>query len=315
MATGLFTTLYTNIDGKLDLFLNERLNNVIEVVRGPLALGLVIYIALFGYMVMRGIVSEPWGELVYRMVKLCLLYLAATTLAYSEWVTQPLFHSMPDTISQALAGKTITSVGGAFDDYYAQSDVIVARIETEAATYSDLNPYKLVLYILSIALKALAGLSAAVGFAITVFAKVALALVIALGPIFIALSLFETTRRMFHGWLSQAFNYIVLMAVIIAITALITDLGAAATTASEGVGDAALGAVMFAIYIFLGTIFFFQAPAIATGIAGGAAAGVGAFAGTAWGTMAAPFRQQRATQNSRNLERAAKRGGSVSQAS
>ena len=78
MASTLFADIYTNIDGKLDLFLNERLNNVIDVVRGPLALGLVIYIALFGYMVMRGIVSEPWGELVYRMVKLCLLYVAAT---------------------------------------------------------------------------------------------------------------------------------------------------------------------------------------------------------------------------------------------
>lgn len=311
MATGLFSTLYTNIDGKLDLFLNERLNNVIDVVRGPLALGLVIYIALFGYMVMRGIVSEPWGELFYRMVKLCLLYLAATTVAYSDWVTQPLFHGMPDTISQALAGKTVSTVGGVFDDYYAQSDAIVARIETEAAIYSDINPYKLVLYLVSLVLKALAGLSAAIGFAITVFAKVALALVIALGPIFIALSLFETTRRMFHGWLSQAFNYIVLMAVIIAITALITDLGNAATVASEGVGDAALGAVLFAAYIFLGTIFFFQAPAIATGIAGGAAAGVGAFAGTAWGTMASPFRQRRSMQNSRNLERAAQRGGSI----
>src|SRR3546814_16678281 len=109
-----------NIDGKLDLFLNERLNNVIDVVRRPLALGLVIYIALFGYMVMRGIVSEPWGELVYRMVKLCLLYVAATTVAYSEWITNPLFHGMPDAISQALAGKTITSVGSGFADYFGE---------------------------------------------------------------------------------------------------------------------------------------------------------------------------------------------------
>src|SRR3546814_16333718 len=82
MATDLFSSLHANIDGKLDLFLNERLQNVVDVVRGPLALGLVIYIALFGYMVMRGIISEPWGELFYRMVKLCLLYIAATTVAY-----------------------------------------------------------------------------------------------------------------------------------------------------------------------------------------------------------------------------------------
>src|SRR3546814_2903148 len=87
---------------------------------------------------------------------------------------------MPDAISQALAGKTIGTAGQAFDDYYAQSDVIIVRIETEAATYSDINPYKLVLYALSLGLKALAGLSAAIGFAITIFAKVALAIIIAL---------------------------------------------------------------------------------------------------------------------------------------
>src|SRR3546814_8377799 len=118
------------------------------------------------------------------------------------------------------------------------------------------------LYALSLGLKALAGLSAAIGFAITIFAKVALAIIIALGPIFIALALFEPTRRFFHGWLGQTINYIVLLAVIIAVTTLITDLGAAATAASEGVVDTAFGAVLFAAYIFLGTIFFFQAPEI-----------------------------------------------------
>src|SRR3546814_2761148 len=35
MATDLFSSLYANIDGKLDLFLNERLQNVVDVVRGP----------------------------------------------------------------------------------------------------------------------------------------------------------------------------------------------------------------------------------------------------------------------------------------
>jgi type IV secretion system protein VirB6 len=84
MASTLFNDFYLQVENQLDLFLNERLQNVVEVVRGPLAVGLVIYIALFGYMVMRGIISEPWGELFYRMVKLCLLYVAATTVAYSD---------------------------------------------------------------------------------------------------------------------------------------------------------------------------------------------------------------------------------------
>ncbi|KKW89857.1 type IV secretion system protein [Sphingobium chungbukense] len=311
MASTLFNDFYIQVDNQLDLFLNERLQNVVEVVRGPLAVGLVIYIALFGYMVMRGIISEPWGELFYRMVKLCLLYIAATTVAYSEWITTPLFHGMPDALSQALSGRTITSVGAAFDDYFNQADSIVLIIRAKAATYIEINPMRLVLIALAVCLYALAGLSATIGFSITIFAKIALAIIIALGPIFIALALFEPTRRFFHGWLGQVFNYIVLMGVIIAITTLISDLGSIAIAAAESKADVTIGAVLFAVYLFLGTIFFFQAPAIATGIAGGAAAGVGAFAGTAWGTMASPLRQRRIARNSRNLERAARRGGSI----
>src|SRR3546814_12834091 len=131
--------------------------------------------------------SSDWSSDVCSSdLKLCLLYIAATTVAYSEWITTPLFHGMPDAISPALAGKTIGTAGQAFDDYYAESDVIIVRIETEAATYSDINPYNLVLYALSLGLKAIAGLSAAIGFAVTIFCHVALANIITLGPFFLA---------------------------------------------------------------------------------------------------------------------------------
>src|SRR3546814_1937265 len=53
MAMDSFSSIYASIDAKLDLFLTERLQYVVDVVRGPMALRLVIYIALFGYMVMR----------------------------------------------------------------------------------------------------------------------------------------------------------------------------------------------------------------------------------------------------------------------
>jgi type IV secretion system protein VirB6 len=120
------------------------------------------------------------------------------------------------------------------------------------------------------------------------FCKIALAIIIALGPIFIALSLFEPTRRFFHGWLGQAFNYIVLMGVIIAITTLISDLGTIAIAAAESKADVTIGAVLFAVYLFLGTIFFFRSARHRRGIDRGRRCGVGAFAGTAWGTMASP---------------------------
>src|SRR3546814_8487865 len=137
MATDLFSSLYANIDGKLDLFLNERLQNLVDVVRGPLALGLVIYIALFDYMVISGIISEPWGELFYRMVKLCLLYIAAPSVAYSEWITTTLFPGLPDSISQALAGRTIGTHGQTFDASYSPSEVNIGSIDTTETNVRD----------------------------------------------------------------------------------------------------------------------------------------------------------------------------------
>ena len=158
MSSTIFSTIYDNVDGKLDLFLDERLSNVVDIIRGPLAAGLVIYIVLFGFMVMRGIISEPWGELFARMVKLCLLYMAATTVAYSEWITEPLFHGMPDAIAQALAGKTIGTAGAVFDQYFSQVDDVIRLIRAEAETYLDINPWKLVLLTLAIVIYAVAGL-------------------------------------------------------------------------------------------------------------------------------------------------------------
>ena len=49
-------------------------------------------------------------------------------------------------------------------------------------------------------------LATALGFGVAMIAKVALALLVALGHIFIACALFDATRRYFFGWLSQAVN-------------------------------------------------------------------------------------------------------------
>ena len=68
-------------------------------------------------------------------------------------------------------------------------------------------------------------LAAALGFGVVLVAKLALALLVTLGPIFIACALFDATRRFFFGWLSQAVNYLVLFALIIVIFQLVLSLG------------------------------------------------------------------------------------------
>jgi type IV secretion system protein VirB6 len=101
--------------------------------------------------------------------------------------------------------------------------------------------------------------------------------------------LFNSSRWLFDGWLKQTANYILLMVVMTIMTKFITGLEVAAMDGIIGtLGDGAAflsgtgtevdlkaGAMIIAtiacaaIYL-VGTIFFFQSPAIAAGIAGGA---------------------------------------------
>jgi type IV secretion system protein VirB6 len=144
----------------------------------------------------------------------------------------------------------------------------------------------------------IAGFSATIGFVIYVFALFALDVVLALTPIAIACTLFAQTRWVFQGWLSQLLNYVFLMVVVAIISAMVIGLnttvmaditGASTTTGTAGqmiaagsggtsVAFASMTEVVLAcaaccIAYILGTLFFFQAPAISAGIFGGAAAG------------------------------------------
>jgi type IV secretion system protein VirB6 len=144
----------------------------------------------------------------------------------------------------------------------------------------------------------IAGLSATIGFVIYIFALFSLDVVLALTPIAIACTLFAQTRWIFQGWLSQLLNYVFLMVIVAIITAMVLGLntammndltGVSTTTGALGqmIASTSSGAsVAFAsttevvlacaavvIVYILGTLFFFQAPAISSGIFGGAAAG------------------------------------------
>lgn len=251
---------------------------MIAAVRGPLAVALAIYLALVGYAVLRGLVDEPWREWFYRILKLALVWAAVSSVGYNEWIAQPLGVDAPNAITQAIAGDSTGTAGDTFDRYFQRSDAIVVKLNEYAETFAPVNPYRLVVWAAAMLVWLLTGLSALIGFAITIFAKIALAIIIALGPIFIALALFASTRGLFFGFLNQAFNFVLLIGVIATMTGIVISLGNAAEASASAAQDPVFGSIIFDIYVVLGSVFFFQAPSIAAGIAGGAAAGVADFA-------------------------------------
>ncbi len=299
----IFEPAWTFIDGKLDTFLNTDVSNVIAQVAGPMRAALVLYVLLYGFAILRGSISEPITDFAIRSLKLAFIYMLATTVAYSDWVTQPLFHTLPDTLTQAVSGSSSPDVGSAFDNFFARSAYLGEKIAKTA------TPINFAPILLSGAVYVIGALAAAIGFGVVIVAKVSLALLVALGPIFVACALFDASRRFFFGWLSQAVNYVLLMALIITIFQMILSLVADQWGSIDGT-DPSTGGLLFIALCILGAIFFLQTPAIAAGIAGGASSGLADF-GNAVGMAfrGRPWSVPSATQGGRT--QAPRTGGSL----
>lgn len=265
-----FSPAYAFIDGKLDQFLSEGASRMLGEVAGPLRVAVILYVLLYGFAILRGAISEPLMDFAIRSVKLALVVMLATTAAYASWITQPLFHGLPDTIARAVAGTGGGDAGAAFDQFFGRAAYLGQK------TAKETTPMNWLPLIVSGAVFVIGALAAALGFGIVVLSKVALALLVALGPAFIACSLFEATRRYFFGWLSQAVNYLVLYALILAIFQLVVTLVGDQWGRIDG-HDPIIGSLIFIALCLLGAIFFLQTPAIAAGIAGGASAGLADF--------------------------------------
>lgn len=295
----IFQPAYAFVDSKLDVFLNERASSVMAQVSGPLRAALVLYVLLYGFAILRGTIQEPFMDFVVRSLKLAFVYMLATTVAYSTYVTQPLFHVLPDTLTQAVSGVGVPDVGSAFDQFFARAAYLAEKIWNKA------TPVNFAPLILSAVVYIVGALAAAIGFGVVLIAKVALALLVALGPIFVACALFDATRRFFFGWLSQAVNYLVLFALIITVFQLILSLVAQQWGSIDG-SDPMAGGLLFVALCLLGAIFFLQTPAIAAGIAGGASAGLADFANAA---SLSGVPRAGAPQGPQEASRSAPRGG------
>ena len=297
-----FEPAYTYIDGQLNTFLNTDASNVIAQVAGPMQAALILYVMLYGFAILRGSISEPIMDFAIRSLKLGFIFALATTTAYSSWVTTPLFQSMPSAISQALGGSGSTDPGTAFDQFFARAAYLGEKI-SQTANVTNPAPW-----LEAGAVDVIGGLAAALGFGVVIVAKVSLALVIALGPAFIACSLFDASRRFFFGWLSQAVNYLILMGLIIAVFQMILSIVSNQWSSIDG-ADPAAGGLIFIALCVLGAIFFLQTPAIAAGIAGGASAGLADFGNAAGMAFRGPKFATNVTQGGRT--QAPRNGGSL----
>lgn len=310
MAAGVFESLYTAYATTLSTVANTYAAQWTPIAVAAFAASGAIYFTILGFLVIRGAVARPLAELGVSATKFALVIAALGTLGLVPLAMSGINQLGPALLGEGNSniGQSMDNYFKGIDKLEAAMEARQANVAAAAAsgasnqsvvssivssmTGVDLDQAieKLEDFIAFCVALVCAGISAAIGFCVLFFAQLALDIVLAFTPIAIACVFWPQTRWFFQGWLSQAINYVVLYIVVIIISKMV--IAASVTTITNFVGPSAdvvtvtaaidpgvaaeqflqEAAEVMLVYL-VGTFLFFQAPSIASGLAGGAASG------------------------------------------
>jgi type IV secretion system protein VirB6 len=178
--------------------MSEQAFNRLFGTGGQLAAALTIllglYVGFFGISLMLGRSNLSVRALVPKMMTLGLVLTFATSFVAFSTIFYNVFIGGPDQVAGILTG---TSGNESATAVFAQKlDVVFATIQKASGDTKDISAFSPPGMMWIGAMLLLLG---TVGLLVT--ARIALALLLAVGPIFVVMALFDGTRGLFTGWL------------------------------------------------------------------------------------------------------------------
>ncbi|MBB2671379.1 UNVERIFIED_ORG: type IV secretion system protein VirB6 [Rhizobium esperanzae] len=262
--------VFSFVDGQfktpLEKFISSGTSNIASWVSGPLTAALTLYVVLYGYLVLRGSVQDPITEFAFRAMKLAIIVMLVRNAGeYQTYVTNIFFETLPKEISQALNSGTAPSAS-TFDSLLDKGQKCAYEIWSRASW-----PVDIVTGIGGMMVIGASFIVAAIGYIVSLYARLALAIVLAIGPIFIALAMFQSTRRFTESWIGQLANFVILQVLVVAIGSLLITCIDTTFTAIEGYSDVLMRPIALCAICLAALYVFYQLPGIASALAAGGA--------------------------------------------
>lgn len=227
----------------------------------------VVYVMVWGYLQLTGQIEEPFIAGVKRLVMLAVILGCAIHL----W----LYHSLiVDTFFNAPS-QLVATVIGAFDPVAITDQILfdggdAANLLLQKGGILNGN---FAFYLAGFVVYFIVGVTVLYTIFLLALSRIALSVLLALGPLFIALLLFQSTKRFFEAWLAQLANYafITILTVLVAALMLHVLTVAATQAVSEGGGIQIATAARVCLAAGLTFLVMRQVMPMAAGLASGLA--------------------------------------------
>lgn len=264
---GFFETFWSWLDSQLVTYIGDNTARVAAALEPAVVVLATIYVMLWGYLQLSGQLQEPLGAGLRRIIVLVVVLGGALHLWLYDAVIVDTFYRAPAALSAAVvgAGDPVATV----DAIWASGGQVADALWNRGGVLSGDFGF----YLAGVVVWSLMGLLCVYTMFLIALSSIASAILLALGPLFIVMLLFDATRRYFEGWLAQLATYALINVLTVLVGALLLQLVSsyAAQTAQRGQAILtvdALDMVLAAMIVFL---LLRQIMPIAGGLAGGIA--------------------------------------------
>ena len=273
--------MFNWVGSQFDSVLANYVLNVVSALISaitPLALSaMTLWVALYGWAVLRNEVSETLPAFMWKMFKIGLVLGFALQSGFY-------ISNVSDTANGLAMGVASTFLPAAVDPTtvttpYALLDKFNDDASAQVADLmKDASMFRLDLVLAAVIFSIGSVIFLCIALFVVTLSKLFLTFVIAVGPLFILCLAWKPTQRFFDSWLSMVLNAVVLTWFAFFALGLSTFIGNQLFVAIQsgggflGTAFNALGeATRYCVLMILMAIICFQAPSLASALTGGAA--------------------------------------------
>lgn len=212
--------LLDGIVTSITTFAQSNSEALINVISGPAADMMIIYVLLWGAGIASGQIHEPFGDGIRRMLRIIFITILGLTAGIYQSVIIDFFVNVPAELATAMinpgagtGGATTTSLADILDNAMAQGLAIGNQAWDMAESLSIFDG-AIGYYIIGIILYVVVAIVVAIATAIVFVTFISLALLLSVGPFFILMAIFQTTQRFFEAWIGQVVSMAVLFLLV-----------------------------------------------------------------------------------------------------
>jgi type IV secretion system protein VirB6 len=182
----------------------------------PVILSLaVLYVLAWGYLLLAGHIQEPLMDGLKRIAVIGGVVALSVHLWLYESVIVETFFRAPEELARVIVGEydSVSAIDGIFNAGEKSASALLAKgslLSTEGLAYSLAGMF---VYLL------IGAIAIYTCFLLTL-SRVALSILLALGPLFLGLLFFRSLHRIVGSWLSQLLNYALITVLTVLIAAL-----------------------------------------------------------------------------------------------